>query len=184
MKHGFTRSCRRRTAARKLFNSARRASALTDESSAIVLLSRGRPVPRVPGATPTRFHRFLARGSSHCPCVPTTPVLHTPGAPSSRSHNLDHITGRRVGQGNLACNYPFRSVKDRAQPASRIGFINSHLSLARSLTAWTSRFRRERPFLYYRLPDGLQEFVRLNSLSLTKDGGGGQPLGYKLGFIK
>lgn len=40
--------------------------------------------------------------------------------------------------------------------------------LTKRLLAWTSRFRRERPFLYYRLLDGLQEFVRLNPLSLTK----------------
>ena len=32
--------------------------------------------------------------------------------------------------------------------------------LPKRLFAWTGRFRRQRPFLYYRLLDGLQEFVR------------------------
>ena len=31
--------------------------------------------------------------------------------------------------------------------------------LTKRLLAWTSRFRRQRKFLYYRLLDGLQEFV-------------------------
>jgi len=39
--------------------------------------------------------------------------------------------------------------------------------LTRRLFAWTSRFRRSRQFLYYRLLDGLQEFVRLHPLALT-----------------
>lgn len=40
--------------------------------------------------------------------------------------------------------------------------------LTRRLLAWTSRFRRPRQFLYYRLLDGLQEFVRLHPLALIK----------------
>ena len=40
--------------------------------------------------------------------------------------------------------------------------------LTKRLFVWTSRFRRRRPFLYYRLLDGLQEFVRLYPTSLTK----------------
>lgn len=40
--------------------------------------------------------------------------------------------------------------------------------LTRRLLSWTSRFRRTRPFLYYRLLDGLQEFVRLHPPALTK----------------
>ncbi len=40
--------------------------------------------------------------------------------------------------------------------------------LTKRLFAWTSRFRRRRSFLYYRLLDGLQEFVRLYPASLTK----------------
>jgi len=39
--------------------------------------------------------------------------------------------------------------------------------LTKRLLAWTSRFRQQREFLYYRLLDGLQEFVRLNPMSLT-----------------
>jgi hypothetical protein len=40
--------------------------------------------------------------------------------------------------------------------------------LPKRLFAWTGRFRRQRPFLYYRLLDGLQAFVRLNPVSLTR----------------
>jgi len=40
--------------------------------------------------------------------------------------------------------------------------------VTKRLFAWTSRFRRRRPFLYDRLLDGLQEFVRLYPASLTK----------------
>jgi hypothetical protein len=39
--------------------------------------------------------------------------------------------------------------------------------LTKRLLAWTSRFCRQRKLLYYRLLDGLQEFVRLNPTSLT-----------------
>jgi len=53
-----------------------------------------------------------------------------------------------------------------------LGFLTWILLRSRDLTkrllAWTSRFRRDCPFLYYRLLDGLQEFVRLNPLSLTR----------------
>jgi len=53
-----------------------------------------------------------------------------------------------------------------------MGFLTWILLRSRDLTkrlfAWTSRFRRPRRFLYYRLLDGLQEFVRLHPLSLTK----------------
>lgn len=53
-----------------------------------------------------------------------------------------------------------------------MGFLTWILLRSRDLTkrlfAWTSRFRRRRPFLYYRLLDGLQEFVRLYPASLTK----------------
>ena len=52
-----------------------------------------------------------------------------------------------------------------------MGFLTWILLRSRDLTkrlcAWTSRFRRHRRFLYYRLLDGLQEFVRLHPLSLT-----------------
>jgi len=55
---------------------------------------------------------------------------------------------------------------------SAMGFLTWILLRSRDLTkrllAWTSRFRRQREFLYYRLLDGLQEFVRLNPMSLTK----------------
>jgi hypothetical protein len=40
--------------------------------------------------------------------------------------------------------------------------------LMKPLSAWTSRFRRKRSFLCCRLLDGLQEFVRLHPLPLTK----------------
>lgn len=53
-----------------------------------------------------------------------------------------------------------------------MGFLTWILLRSRDLTkrlfAWTSRFRRHRAFLYYRLLDGLQEFVRLNPLALAK----------------
>ncbi len=53
-----------------------------------------------------------------------------------------------------------------------MGFLTWILLRSRDLTkrlfAWTSRFRRPCRFLYYRLLDGLQEFVRLHPLSLTK----------------
>ncbi len=53
-----------------------------------------------------------------------------------------------------------------------MGFLTWILLRRRDLTkrlfAWTSRFRRVRPFLYYRLLDGLQEFVRLHPTALTK----------------
>lgn len=53
-----------------------------------------------------------------------------------------------------------------------MGFLTWILLRSRDLTkrllAWTSRFRRQRQFIYYRLLDGLQEFVRLNPTSLTK----------------
>jgi hypothetical protein len=53
-----------------------------------------------------------------------------------------------------------------------LGFLTWILLRSRDLTkrlfAWTSRFRRRRSFLYYRLLDGLQEFMRLHPTSLTK----------------
>jgi len=53
-----------------------------------------------------------------------------------------------------------------------MGFLTWILLRSRDLTkrllAWTSRFRRERSFLYYRLLDGLQEFVRLHPMALTR----------------
>ena len=52
-----------------------------------------------------------------------------------------------------------------------MGFLTWILLRSRDLTGrlfkWTSRFRRVRPFVYYRLLDGLQEFVRLNPSVLT-----------------
>ncbi len=52
-----------------------------------------------------------------------------------------------------------------------MGFLTWILLRSRDLTrrlfAWTSRFRRPRSCLYYRLLDGLQEFVRLHPLALT-----------------
>jgi len=53
-----------------------------------------------------------------------------------------------------------------------MGFLTWILLRSRDLTkrllAWTSRFRRERLFLYYRLLDGLQEFVRLHPMALMR----------------
>ncbi len=53
-----------------------------------------------------------------------------------------------------------------------MGFLTWILLRSRDLTkrlfAWTSRFRRRRSFLYYRLLDGLQEFLRLYPMSFTK----------------
>jgi hypothetical protein len=53
-----------------------------------------------------------------------------------------------------------------------MGFLTWILLRSRDLTkrlfAWTSRFRRERSFLYYRLLDGLQEFIRLHPMALTR----------------
>lgn len=53
-----------------------------------------------------------------------------------------------------------------------MGFLTWILLRSRDLTkrllAWTSRFRRERPFLYYQLLDGIQEFVRLHPRALTR----------------
>jgi len=53
-----------------------------------------------------------------------------------------------------------------------MGFLTWILLRRRDLTqrllAWTSRFRRERSFLYYRLLDGLQEFVRLHPMALMR----------------
>jgi hypothetical protein len=53
-----------------------------------------------------------------------------------------------------------------------MGFLTWILLHSRDLTkrlfAWTSRFRRQRAFIYYRLLDGLQEFVRLYPMSLTR----------------
>jgi len=53
-----------------------------------------------------------------------------------------------------------------------MGFLTWILLRSRDLTkrlfAWTSRFRRKCPFLYYRLLDGLQEFVRFHSTALTR----------------
>jgi hypothetical protein len=53
-----------------------------------------------------------------------------------------------------------------------MGFLTWILLRSRDLTkrlfAWTSRFRRQRPFLYYRLLDGLQEFVRLHPRALMR----------------
>ncbi len=53
-----------------------------------------------------------------------------------------------------------------------MGFLTWILLRSRDLTkrlfAWTSRFRRQRSFLYYRLLDGLQEFVRLHPLALMR----------------
>jgi hypothetical protein len=53
-----------------------------------------------------------------------------------------------------------------------MGFLTWILLRSRDLTkrlfAWTSRFRRPRQFLYYRLLDGLQEFVRLHPMALTR----------------
>lgn len=40
--------------------------------------------------------------------------------------------------------------------------------LSRRLFTWTSRFRRQVPFVYYRLLDGLQEFARLNPNALIE----------------
>lgn len=52
-----------------------------------------------------------------------------------------------------------------------MGFMTWILLCSRDLTqrlfGWTSRFRRACPFVYYRLLDGLQEFVRLNPIMLT-----------------
>jgi hypothetical protein len=45
--------------------------------------------------------------------------------------------------------------------------LRSH-DLTRRLLAWTSRFRHPRRFLYYRLLDGLQQFVHFHPLSLTQ----------------
>lgn len=54
-----------------------------------------------------------------------------------------------------------------------MGFLTWILLRSRDLTkrlfAWTSRFRRQRSFLYYRLLDGLQEFTRLHPMALTKN---------------
>jgi hypothetical protein len=53
-----------------------------------------------------------------------------------------------------------------------MGFLTWILLRRRDLTkrlfAWTSRFRRQRSFLYYRLLDGLQEFVRLHPMALMR----------------
>ncbi len=53
-----------------------------------------------------------------------------------------------------------------------MGFLTWILLHRRDLTkrlfAWTSRFRRQCPFLYYRLLDGLQEFVRLHPMALMR----------------
>ncbi len=53
-----------------------------------------------------------------------------------------------------------------------MGFLTWILLRSRDLTkhllAWTSRFRRDGPFIYYRLLDGLQEFVRLNPMALMR----------------
>jgi hypothetical protein len=53
-----------------------------------------------------------------------------------------------------------------------MGFLTWILLRSRDLTkrlfAWTSRFRRQRSFLYYRLLDGLQEFVRLHPRALMR----------------
>jgi len=52
-----------------------------------------------------------------------------------------------------------------------MGFLTWILLRSRDLTqrlfTWTSRFRRTTGFLYYRLLDGLQEFVRLSPIALT-----------------
>jgi len=52
-----------------------------------------------------------------------------------------------------------------------MGFLTWILLRSRDLTkrlfAWTSRFRRACPFVYYRLLDGLQQFVRLNPMPAT-----------------
>ena len=51
-----------------------------------------------------------------------------------------------------------------------MGFLTWILLRSRDLThrlfSWTSRFRRNSRFVYYRLLDGLQEFVRLNPNAL------------------
>lgn len=53
-----------------------------------------------------------------------------------------------------------------------MGFLTWILLRSRDLTqrlfAWTSQFRRDCAFLYYRLLDGLQEFVRLHPMTLTR----------------
>lgn len=53
-----------------------------------------------------------------------------------------------------------------------MGFLTWILLRSRDLTkrllAWTSRFRRKRSFLYYRLLDGLQDFVRLHPTALMR----------------
>ena len=53
-----------------------------------------------------------------------------------------------------------------------MGFLTWILLRSRDLTqrlfAWTSRFRRKRSFLYYRLLDGLREFVRLHPMALMR----------------
>jgi hypothetical protein len=53
-----------------------------------------------------------------------------------------------------------------------MGFLTYILLRRRDLTkrlfAWTSRFRRDAPFVYYRLLDGLQEFAYFNPSALTE----------------
>ena len=53
-----------------------------------------------------------------------------------------------------------------------MGFLTWILLRSRDLTrrlfAWTSQFRRHAQFAYYRLLDGLQEFVRLHPYALTE----------------
>jgi hypothetical protein len=53
-----------------------------------------------------------------------------------------------------------------------MGFLTYILLRSRDLTkrlfAWTSRFRRDAPFVYYRLLDGLQEFAYFNPSALTE----------------
>jgi len=53
-----------------------------------------------------------------------------------------------------------------------MGFLTWILLRSRDLTrrlfAWTSRFRRQAKFAYYRLLDGLQEVARLNPNALTE----------------
>lgn len=53
-----------------------------------------------------------------------------------------------------------------------MGFLTWILLRSRDLTkrllSWTSRFRRHAQFVYYRLLDGLQEFVRLHPNALTE----------------
>lgn len=68
------------------------------------------------------------------------------------------------------CGWIRDDCSDRFYQVKRLlnHLVSPEGDLTKRLFAWTSRFRRQRPFLYYRLLDGLQEFVRLYPVSLTK----------------